>query len=96
VKVQKPCSHCTHPVFFDEGDFPGNCLDSIQRFALRLVCVIIVGLATLIGFLVHGHINGCKIDAEREAQLLKDPSISVEIQELPNSNPIRKFTRVVK
>jgi hypothetical protein len=46
--------------------------------------------------LVHGHINGCKIEAEREAQLLKDPSISVEIQELPNSNPIRKFTRVVK
>jgi len=93
--VVKKCKNCGSTVEFDCAEIPRepSSLDPTGAYWVRFWSMAFAASCMLAGILTWGILRYASIASEREAQLLKDPSVKVEIQEIPNSSPIRKFTR---
>lgn len=97
MKIAKKCKCCGDLVVMDRAEFPKDTpepvLNGEQVFWLRFWVVAGITLSIISGTITWGLVNSERINAEQESKLLQDPAMKIEIQELPNSRPMRKFTR---
>ena len=87
------CKGCGEIIEYEGPSAPRVLLTNEQSFWLRLYVIIGIGGCLLLGIIVWGVLSSERIQAELETKLLQDPAVKIEIQELPNSRPMRKFTR---
>ena len=98
MKIAKRCKGCGEVVEVDSAEFPRErpVLDGNQTFWLRFWFIAALGASLLAGIIAWSVVQETRIISEAETQMMKDPTMKIEIQELPGQRAIRKFTREVK
>lgn len=89
-KVFKPCKNCGVMMEIDQHDVP---MTSDSLMWVKNVRMAVIGLICLVFFGIGGCVTHRWIEGREMELIIKDPSVKIDMQELPNTQQMRKFTR---
>ena len=87
------CDSCGHAVRVPVREKKVEVWNTADAFWLRIWKMVIVGVILFTAIIVAGISYNSRIKMEEMETLLSDPSVKIEIQEIPANGDIRKFTR---